>query len=196
MKPFVHRKGVDKARSGPSSAAGFSTPPRSLPVSSCKGRTTRAQRLEQRMAAAKQRLDAVKGPIEKLVGEVTESTPDHKIRHWPFLWNCPRCHWIKKGEEFCQKYGRVHAKLIPLTGEFWLQPRQPRRGGHWALGCAVCALLNEAYTSGMDIPYESAKHERKSRIFDTKWTRYEIRAIDLTKLREHARSDQYLRALR
>ena len=148
-----------------------------------------AQRLERCLAEAKQ-------PIEELVGEVTESTPDHKKRHCPFNQGCPRCHWIKRGEKLCQKYGRVREELIPLTGEFWPQPRQPSRGGHWALGCAVCALLNEAYTSGMNIPYGSAKHERRHRIFDTKWTRYEIRTIDLIHLREHARSDQHLRALR
>ena len=84
-----------------------------------------------------------------------------------------------------------------MTGEFWYAPRQPRRGGHWALGCTVCALVNVSYTRGLKVPNKSAKLRRSMRHFDTKWARQEIRTIpQVSLLVQHARGDQHMRALR
>ena len=139
MPPFRHRDGVSTGESAPSFAAASSSVPREcIPATA----TSSAERSK-----------------EKLVGPVTETTRDHKNRHFPFNESCPRCHWIKKGDQWSQKYGRVpEGRRTPLTGEYWCMPRQPRRGGQWALGCTVCALVNESYSRGSKTPGTSAKH--------------------------------------
>ena len=80
-----------------------------------------------------------------------------------------------------RKHGRVpEGRQTPVTGEYWCVPRQRRRGGHWALGCTVCANL-----------------KRSNWIkYDTRWARYEIRTIpQACIMTAHARSDQHIRAL-
>ena len=117
-------------------------------------------------------------------------------RHGPFNERCPRCYWIKKGEQWSQQYGRVpEGRRTPLTGEYWCVPRQPRRGGQWALGCTVCALVNESYKLGLKTAGTSAKHKQRSQ-FDTKWSRHEVRTIPQASLfSQHTRSAQHARAL-
>ena len=156
-------------------------------------------------SAAKQKLHSGRQPAasssierseEELVGPVTESNRDHMRRHWPFNESCPRCHWIKEGDQWSQQNGRVpEGRRTPLTGEYWCMPRQPRRGGQWALGCTVCALVNESYKPGSKTTRLEAKHKRTSR-FDTKWARLEVRTIpQASLLSQHARGAQHMRAL-
>ena len=95
----------------------------------------------------------------------------------------------------------AEGRRTPLTGEYWCMPRQPRRGGHWALGCTVCTLVNESYIAGSKTPSRtpgtSAKQERSLREFDTKWARHEVRTIPQScLLNQHARGAQHMRALR
>ena len=131
--------------------------------------------------------------VGDLVGPVTESTRDHMKRHNPFDVNCPRCHWIKNGDKWSESCGKVPAgRQTPLTGEYWCMPRQPRRGGQWALGCTVCALVNESNAPGTKKPSQtpgtSAKNKRALREFDTKWARHEVRTIPQpSTLNQHVR---------
>ena len=100
-----------------------------------------------------------------------------------------------------QSYGRVpEGRRTPLIGEYWCMPRQPRRGGHWALGCTVCALVSESDAPGLKTPSQtpgtSAKHKRIFRQFDTKWARHEVRTMpQACSLNQHARGPQHVRAL-
>ena len=199
MPPFRHRDGVDAAKSVPSYAADTSTPRKYFPASSVNVTPHNGRRP---VASS-----STKQSNATLVGLVTETTRDHMKRHYPFNESCPRCHWIKKGEKWSQNFGRVPISLrTPLTGEYWCTPRKPRRGGHWALGCTVCALANESYAPGSTTPSQtpdtSATRKRtfmdqESSVFDTKWARHEVRTMpQASRLVQHARHPQHRRALR
>ena len=197
MPPFRHRKGVGTVTSGPSHAAGSSIPPtrQYIRSSSAAGPSILRKSVPARSAKVASHRGSSK---DDLVGPVTETTRDHMKRHWPFNEHCPRCHWIKKGDEWRQRHGRVpEGHRTPLTGEFWCMPRQPRRGGQWALGCTVCGLVNESCIRGEKTTGKSAKLKRRRQDFDTKWARQEVRSIQQASLiAQHARGDQHMRALR
>ena len=168
MPPFRHRRGASAPRYY---AAGSRGPRTDFPASSAEVTSHSGPR-----PAARSEKE-----LEELVGPATETTRDHQRRHWPFNESCPRCHWIKKGDQLLRKYGRVpEGRQTPVTGEYWCVPRQRRRGGHWALGCTVCANL-----------------KRSNWIkYDTRWARCEIRTIpQACIMTAHARSDQHIRAL-
>ena len=219
MPPFQHRNGVDAAKSVSSSAAGSSAH-RTHPLASSAKATTKSVPSFDAGSPTFRKYPPVrsakatphKGPRsvasssteqskEELVGPVTETTRDHKKRHHPFNDDCPRCHWIKMGEKWSQTCGKVpEGRRTPMTGEYWCVPRQPRRGGHWALGCTVCALVNESNALSKKTPSQtpatSKKQKRTFREFDTKWARYEVRTKPQSSLlHQHARQDQHTRAL-
>ena len=220
MPPFRHRNGASAAKSVSSSAAGSSTPRKYFPASSAKATTKSVPSYDAGSSTPREYFPARsaketphKGPRsvasssteqskEELVGPVTETTRDHKKRHHPFNDDCPRCHWIKMGEKWSQTCGKVpECCRNHRTGEYWCKPRQPRRGGHWALGCTVCALVNESNAPSKKTPSQtpatSKKQKRTLREFDTKWARHEVRTIPQSSLlHQHARQHLHTRALR
>ena len=222
MQPFRHRARVGPATSRPSSAAGSSirhvgTAQRgpSSAVRSGKAQPgpsytagSSTMLIESRPAMAQpgprhhKASSTAQQAMKELVGPVTETTQDHMKRHDPPNESCPRCHWIQKGEQLSQRLGKVpEAMRTPLTGNYWCMPRQHRRGGTWAIGCMVCALVNESHTPASTTrPNRAAKEKhnrRKLREFDTKFARFEIRSIpQASLLTQHARNQVHVRALR
>ena len=187
MPPFRHREGV-------CTAADSSSPRKDVPASSGAGTSHSGPRTIARSAAAQSK--------EELVGPVTETTGDHKRRHRPcyFYTNCPRCQWIQNGDQWCQEYARVpESHRTPWTGEYWCVPRQASRGGQWALGCTVCALVNESCARGSGTPGKSATGKKfllKRYVVDSKWARHEIRTVRKSSIKQHADTEQHKRALR
>ena len=174
MPPFRHRAGLGTAESGPY-AAGSSGPRNEFPASSAAVTSHSGPRPTACSAAAQSE--------EELVGPVTEGLKEHLRRHTPFNGSCLRCQWIEEGDEWFEKYGRVPEGFrTPCTGENWIRPRHPRRGGQWGLGYTVCALV---HTSEAPLLGNYSK-----------WARYEVRTIQrVNYLRRHAESDQHKRAL-
>ena len=97
-----------------------------------------------------------------------------------------------------QRFGKVPEGMrTPLTGNYWCTPRQHRRGGTWAIGCTVCALVNESHTNASTTRPKEKHNRRKLREFDTKFARFEIRSIPQPSLfTQHARGPLHVRALR
>ena len=204
MPPFRHSKNVTQRTTEPSHVAGkIDSIRQKQQANQSPAASTSVTRNPPKGKSPKGSTDSEAGSragtsaqqnVEELVGPVTETTESHQRRHCPFNDSCTRCHWIQEGSKWVRKHGRVPAgHRTPLTGEFWLQPRQPRRGGQWALGCSICALVSESCNRAV----ESAKHKRKLRGFDTKWARYEIRSItQVGHIDQHARKDMHVQALR
>ena len=207
MPPFVQRKGVHAASSGPSSAAGCSFTKGSYPSHAAGGANSSPSRKKQNTSLSSAAGTATNAgsatplSMKALVGDVTETTEEHMKRHFPFNESCPRCQWIRHGDKWNEKYCIVpSSQRTPLTGEYWCVPRQPRRGGKWALGCTVCALAHESNTRGSNnrVSGLSARQQRRrDRRFDTKWARQEIRSVlDVSGVKQHARGVKHNRALR
>ena len=202
-----------KAQPGPSYTAGSSTmlkealPARSLLSQLRAGKEARPARAQpgprpRNRSDESKRSSTAQQAMKELVGPVTETREDHMKRHDPPNESCPRCHWIQKGAELTKRFGKVPEGMrTPLTGNYWCMPRQPRRGGTWAIGCTVCALVNESHAPASTTrPNRAAKgkhYRRKLREFATKFARFEIRSIPQPSLlNRHARGQPHVRALR
>ena len=141
--------------------------------------------------------------LHGLVGGAEETEEAHRARHQHFTGACPRCsyiahrkQWLSKGGSFAQ-IGRDprsndHKKQKKTRSAnrqvFWLQERPSKWGGPWGLGCFVCHRAAEA----------SKGAKLKSR-FNTRWARYEVKAMSsmqLCAIRAHAQSDSHKAALR
>ena len=127
-----------------------------------------------------------------LVGPVTESKADHLRRHNGFHAKCPRCRFYKNGERWRVDYGTVEDPRFKAgsRGQVavaeWLAVRPAHLGGHWALGCRICACAAECPRPETLV---GARH---------KWARYEatpIKAV-LHALREHSASVAHREAVK
>lgn len=76
---------------------------------------------------------------QSCVGLVSETKEQHLARHNGGLHTCPRCRWHKWGATWVATYGSFESITGPREKVIWLAERPPRWGGHWGLGCAVCA---------------------------------------------------------
>ena len=104
-----------------------------------------------------------------LAGARDSRSPCHP-RYTP---SCARCVFT----QFRSGWASSHGAMLHRTGNtrtklVWLQEKPRHWPGPWGVGCALCAQLHHRMSLA---PEKAVRHARRK--FQTKWSRYEVRAV-------------------
>ena len=147
-----------------------------------------------------------------VVGAVEESDCAHRRRHPTRVKDCARCAYLEVGPQLRQMHGsykhEVHGRRARTI---WLASRSQRLGGAWALGCIFCAFAaqrradisrrreeDDGTLGSTGLPWRKCRG-RRGPLTNTKWARFEIRALSqmaVRGVRQHAETLQHRRAAR
>ena len=143
------------------------------------------------------------------VGPASESDWAHRQRHPVRVKDCARCAFLELGPQLRQGHGSYkHEVQGERARTVWLTQRPSHLPGLWGVGCTFCALRLAAARGRMaedvgalrstGLPRRSCRG-RRGPLANTKWARYEIRAISqmaVRGVRQHAETLQHRRAAR
>ena len=144
---------------------------------------------------AQQSLQAcTKASVCSDLGPVTESDEEHRRRHHPMRKDCSRCVYIVLRSQLQASYGSYQHAVGSRVGKtVWLAPRPTRMQGVWGLGCLFCAARMQERPNLEGVP------GKRRRYNNTKWARFEIRAVSQIAqrgIRQHAETQQHRMAVR
>ena len=150
---------------------------------------------------------------ESQVGPASESDWAHRQRHPVRVKDCARCAFLEIGPQLRQGHGsykhEVHGEQARTV---WLTQRPSHLPGLWGVGCTFCALAAQRRADARGqmakdvgalgstgLPWRRCRGllGRRDPLANTKWARYEIRAISLIAVRgvrQHAETLQHRRA--
>ena len=94
-------------------------------------------------------------------GSADETDAQHRKRHPKFVALCGRCTYDKNRVSLEKSYGSCGTPGAPAGHRtVWAAPRPARMGGHWGVGCVVCARQCEA---NLDLFAEDRRSGRAKR---------------------------------
>ena len=147
-----------------------------------------------------------------VVGAVEESDCAHRRRHPTRVKDCARCAYLEVGPQLRQMHGSYKHEVNGRRARtIWLASRSQRLGGAWALGCIFCAFAaqrradisrrreeDDGTLGSTGLPRRKCRG-RRGPLANTKWARFEIRALSqmaFRGVRQHAETLQHRRAAR
>ena len=150
--------------------------------------------------------------LESIVGSVEESDQAHRWRHPKPVKNCARCAYLAVGDQLRQYHGSYKHEVHGARARtIWLAPRSQRLGGAWALGCTFCAFAAQRRADMLTrreedvgalgstgLPRRKCRG-RRGPLANTKWARFEVRALSqmaVRGVRQHSETLQHRRAAR
>ncbi len=130
----------------------------------------------------------------ELVGLATETKAEHARRHSPAVASCPRCLFMRRRQQWLEKYGSTCTTAGGIRrgrGEriVWIAERPPHWGGPWAIGCLVCAQAL------LRLPAGSKSGHRLC----NRWARFEVmsyKCMHSFSPAQHAATDAHRVAIR
>ena len=150
--------------------------------------------------------------LVSVVGSVEESDCAHRRRHPKAVKDCARCAYMAVGPQLRQLHGSYKHEVHGTRARtIWLAPRSLRLGGAWALGCTFCAFAaqrradmlrrreeDDGTLGSTGLPWRKCRGCRGP-LANTKWARFEIRALSqmaIRGVRQHGEALQHRRAAR
>ena len=138
-----------------------------------------------------------------MVGPITESRDAHLKRHQGGMKACPRCRWYASGHTWMATYGGLATQGLragPLQRFCWIAERPAAWGGHWGLGCTLCAdalgkraCAASAPSRGERVRQPGGKWGGPQWRLSGHWARFDVRSMTLQaeQIRQHACSDMH-----
>jgi hypothetical protein len=134
------------------------------------------------------------------VGLASETEAQHRRRHDPPLKNCARCVFIGARSCLEKSYGahtnEVHGARLRTQ---WLTQRPARLGGSWGIGCVFCSAHAQKAAEARTQRTTPLKRLGGGFYNNSKWARFEIRALSqmhVRGVRQHGETLQHRRAAR
>ena len=161
------------------------------------GQTTLSTGAAQRLARQALRAVHVGREVhESLLGAASETDAQHRRRHPQLKRDCARCVYLELRPQLLD-YGSYHRERLGRRDKTtWLAQRPGHLGGVWALGCVFCSHYMQRRRHAQP---HAQPHRRGPQHGNTKWARFEIRAISQMAsrgIRQHSETEMHRVATR